>query len=68
MLEIRLPQNLTKADLVTYGLFVTSNLKAGLPDQGPKAIHIVQIVLYMNLLLAKLTSWKMAASSVLSVN
>ena len=52
-----------KVDLVIHGLF-----KAGVSNQGPKAIHIVQVILYTNLLLIKLTSWKMAASSVLTVN
>ena len=35
---------------------------------GPKAIHIMQVILYMNLLLTILKRWKMAASSVLTVN
>ena len=67
LLEIRLPQNLAKADLVIYGLFVTLNFKAGVPYQGPKAIHIVQVILYITSDHI-LTSWKMAASSVLTVN
>ena len=50
-LEIRLPQNLAKVDLVIYGLFVTSNFKASVVNQGPKAIHIVHVILYMNVLL-----------------
>ena len=53
ILEIRLPQNLAKVDLVIYGLLVTYNFKAGVPNQAPKAIHIVQVILYMNSLLTK---------------
>ena len=45
ILEIRLPQNLSKVDLVIYGLFYDLKFQSWCSNSWLKQIHIVQVIL-----------------------
>ena len=45
ILEIRLPQNLSKVDLVIYGLFCDLKFQSWCSKSWLKPIHIVQVIL-----------------------